>query len=116
MGRPLRILSWVRHYRRRPNYRQWDCFAFDDYRERARVAKTFVVRHLPLSDALDDDFFDDNLVDPPEWSQPADEEPVSKKKTKVARKSGKLVSRARSARVMVFDVDKNELVPLSDGE
>ena len=106
-------IAVVRHYRKRKNYRQWDCFAFDDYRERAELAKTFVVRHLPLSNALDDDFFQGYLVDPKEWSAPADEPQVSKKKKKSVPRKGKLTPTSASDRVMVFDVEKGELVPLS---
>ena len=34
-------------------YKQWDCFLFSDYTERAASGRTFEVRHLPLSDGND---------------------------------------------------------------
>ena len=37
-----------------PGYRQWDCFSIEDYMIRCKLAKTFEVRHLPLSDGRDE--------------------------------------------------------------
>ena len=35
-------------------YRQWDYFKFDDYVSRDQLGQTFLKRHFPLSNGLDD--------------------------------------------------------------
>ena len=38
-------------------YKQWDCFRFEDYVQRMSLTKTFDTRHYPLSDGQDDKNF-----------------------------------------------------------
>ena len=63
-------ISLVCHERGHNSYRQWDNFSWEDFLERAQLARTFNTRHLPLSDGTDDDFFEEHLPDPREWNEP----------------------------------------------
>ncbi len=93
---------------KRNNYRQWDCFAWDDYKERQLLARTFNRRHLPLTtgDARPDLFQDQ---DPDRWDaepQPGEPKFVPKRKT------GARADEPQSDAIMVFDVDQQKLFPL----
>ena len=44
----MRILCGFNSY-----YKQWDCFSFEDYVFRQQMARTFNIRHYPLSDGND---------------------------------------------------------------
>ena len=95
---------------KRPNYRQWDHFSWADYLERAKLTRTFNVRHLPLSDGTDDNFFENFLEDPPEWNQPQRKRRKTKheKRVEVRKADGATPSDT----IMVLDVETGELVPL----
>ena len=49
-------IAVVRFILVRPSYHQWDCYKWQDYMERKKCGKTFLKRHLPLSDGDDKHF------------------------------------------------------------
>ena len=59
-------------------YAQWDNFLFKDYLNRAVLAKTFLARHLRLSDGRDESNFNGHMKF--DWSQHAYEKPTRVKK------------------------------------
>ncbi len=102
-------IAMARHVLKRGNYRQWDCFSWADYQERQLMARTFTMRHLPLSNGEKlHDRFVGYLEDPKSWDESA-------KKTKrfvPKREVGGGADEPRCENVMVFDVEKQMLVPL----
>lgn len=99
-----------------PVYKQWDCFLFDDYAQRQRAQKTFVKRHLPLSNGEDERNFDGNYdfdwdslqYSPKRKSVKVEKiEKITRRRRKVARSDGEA-----PARVMVFDVENGCMVPM----
>lgn len=106
-------IALVRHVRGRPSYHQWDNFLWSDYLERQKAARTFELRHLPLSNARDDNYFEHFLSDPPHWNE---KEVNSKKKKKSSVSSAASSSNGTGTKtpnvIMVFDVETGELVPL----
>ena len=90
-------------------YRQWDCFRFEDHVSRAQLSKTFVKRHLPLSNGDDEKNFNGKFKF--DWSKHA-----WKRKKTVTRdlnKRSKLSHDSTSSTVpMIFDVEQGCLVPL----
>ena len=59
-------VALVRFILQRPSYQQWDCYKWQDYTERKRCNKTFVERHLALSDG-DDSHFRGIIKNPDHW-------------------------------------------------
>jgi len=105
----------VRYLRKRTNYRQWDNFSWGDYIERMKAARTFIVRHLPLSDGTDDDFFEDYLPDPKEWNEPEPEVvPTKQKSNQRVLVKNPTTEAGPSDTIMVFDIETGELVPLEN--
>ena len=76
-------IALVRYLLERPSYQQWNCYKWQDYVEREKCNKTFLVRHLPLSDG-DEKHFRGNLPNPHSWSDPA---PSPKKKKRGNKKT-----------------------------
>ena len=99
----------VRYVLKRKNYRQWDCFVWSDYKERQLLARTFTRRHLPLTTGQEQpDLFKEQL-DPKRWdSEPQPSDP----KFVPTRKTGAREDEPQNDTVMVFDVEKQMLVPL----
>ena len=91
-------------------YRQWDCFSFKDYVSRAQLSKTFVERHLPLSNGEDEKNFNGKFVF--DWSQHFWQRKKFVKQDPVQR-STLTKSVTSSTKVpMIFDVELGCLVPL----
>ena len=90
-------------------YRQWDCFKFEDYVSRSQLSRTFVTRHLPLSNGDDEKNFNGKFKF--DWSKYS-----WKRKKKLKRdpeKRCKLSHDTTSPTVpMIFDVEQGCLVPL----
>ena len=115
------FIALVRHLKGFPSdYRQWDCFLFDDYIMRQQTNLTFLRRHLPLSDGNDEEHFGDAIDF--DWDAHAyvprkrkrSSKPLKKKKkptpkAKVLPKSTK----PKGKGVMVYDVEKGCLVPIA---
>ena len=94
------------------DYRQWDCFRFSDYTLRQKLARTFNKRHFPLSDGNDEDNFEGEFEF--DWGK-HEYSPRKKKKVNTPQKRSGTVAVARVAEpqvVMVYDVEKDCLVPL----
>ena len=96
---------------------QWDCFLWTDYVQRQRASATFLARHLPLSDGNDDANFDGRLHfdwDKHKYSphkKTHKSKSVPKAKLKPASKSAS-ASAPLSKQIMVYDVEKDCLVPM----
>ena len=97
------------------DYKQWDCFRFDDFASRQRMARTFNARHFPLSDGNDEKNFHGQMNF--DWTKHA-YSPRKKQSstTRVKKKNVTATVDVKSASVdtrpMVYDVEKNCLVPL----
>ena len=72
-------IALMRHVNNCKNYHQWDCFRFVDFTDRAAWAKTFNVRHLPLSNG-DPANFSGRLANPERWNNP--QAPPPRKRSK----------------------------------
>ena len=110
-------IALVRVVLERDSYRQWDCFALQDYVERINATKTFVKRHLPLSDG-NPKRFGGKLPDPPMWKQAKTPSPKAKRKRVRKIKPAASASASASAPTATsttkptqFDVEKNCFVP-----
>lgn len=114
-------IALVRCLLERPSYQQWDCYKWQDYVEREKCHKTFVTRHLPLSDG-DDTHFNGQLPNPPQWNDgplpPKKRRRSKKKKTSEGYTSSAADAIATSsaaappARVpMMWDVEQDKFVP-----
>ena len=92
--------------------RQWDCFKFSDYTLRQKSAKTFNVRHFPLSDGDDDHNFDGEYDF--DWEPHGYTPRKKKRKIMKPRKKSEVVTKATvtSSPLMVYDVEQDCLVPL----
>ena len=115
-------IALVRYLLERPSYQQWDCFKWEDYVEREKCNKTFLVRHLPLSDG-DEKHFHGNLPNPRSWN---DGQPQPKKQRRSRAKMSSAAAAAAAAAVttsdvpavsqpprvpMLWDVELNKFVP-----
>ena len=100
----------ARHVLKRENYRQWDCFKWEDYQERALMTTTFMVRHWPLTNGTqpNHDRFEGYLTDPECW----DTEKKTPKKFVPIRVTGVTDDEPQCDTVMIWDSDKQMLVPL----
>ena len=80
-------IALARHVLKRdPNYNQWDCFRFRDYQDRQSLSRTFMKRHLPLSDGRDEVHFQGKLTF--DWDKHA-YSPVKRKGSGVVKKEVK---------------------------
>ena len=94
----------------RPDYNQWDCFIFGDYIMRQRLHKTFVSRHLPLSNGNDELNFQNKFKFP--WGKYTSDVPRKvKHEGKVSVKSQKSVPCSDAP--MIYDVELGCLIPLN---
>ena len=98
---------------RSPDYKQWDCFRFADYQDRQALAKTYVIRHHPLSDGNDEDNFKGEFCF--DWDQhhysPNVRRPSASTAVKVEPKMRKRDGAAKDNITMIYDVEKGCLVP-----
>ena len=103
-------IALARYVYGRGCYKQWDCFSWEDYEERQNLRRTFLSRHLPLSNGtLTHTVFKQFLDDPPAW----DAKRVNKKKKFVPkRQSSASGNDPRSDELLVFDVETGMLIPL----
>ena len=98
-----------------PDYRQWDCFLFNDYQVRLMLARTFFVRHYPLSNGDDEANFHGALDF--DWDK-HEYTPRSKSKvtvdltTPAAASTSSKQSPMKKSCPMAFDVDKGCFVPI----
>ena len=104
-------ISGVRFRRERPSYRKLEDFSWNDFVERENLAKTFVVRHLPVGE----DHFGGLLKDPPEWDDSV-RAPVRKKARKGRSNKVKIEpqNHETTAVPMQYDVESGNLVPVID--
>ena len=93
-----------------PAYPQWDCFLFGDYAQRQRAGKTFVKRHLPLSNGEDEINFNGEYDF--DWESEEYSPPKRVKLEKQTRPKVVHSAAQASAGVMVFDVEKGCMVPM----
>ena len=94
------------------DYRQWDCFKFSDFTLRQKSANTFNERHFPLSDGDDNANFDGEYEF--DWESHG-YSPRKKKRriTKASKHSGVVsADTTTSSQMMVYDIEKDCLVPL----
>ena len=77
-------VTLIRQLLKRASYKKWHDFRFTDFVERNNLHRTFMARHLPLSDG-DDTHFGGVITNPPHWS----EQPVpQQQRRRVSRKCG----------------------------
>jgi hypothetical protein len=108
-------IALVRHIRGHTGYAQYDCYHWRDYVERQRANKTFLARHLPLSNG---DNFGGDLPDPPEWASVQEDEPTPKKRRRKVEKikaepiplTQRVVVKRSSSKPMVWDVENDRFV------
>ena len=94
-----------------PGYRQWDCFNFADHVSRAQLGKTFVKRHLPLSDGNDEKNFEGKFSF--DWKKHAwVRSKTSVKPEPTSSKPATSVTPIANLPTMIFDVELGRLVPL----
>ena len=79
-------IAAVRFILKKPAYKQWNCFRWEDYQDRNVMSKTFAARHESLSYDPQAEF-EPHLKDPPEWDV-TESNPNKKRKT-VKRKTVK---------------------------
>ena len=100
-------IALVRHIRGHVGYAQYDCYLWRDYVERQRANRTFLARHLPLSNG---DNFGGSLPDPPEWASVQEDTSAPKRrkveKIKVEPSFTQSFAKASSSKPMVWDVEK----------
>ena len=104
----------VRQMLKRVSYQKWHDFRFADFVERNRLHRTFMQRHLPLSDG-DDSHFGGLLTKPPHWtSAPQPESPPKKQRASrsVKGKKGKTPEKESFAECVpkCFDPETGTLV------
>lgn len=106
-------IAVIRFIRKHLSYPQWDCYRLEDYSERQSLNKTFLVRHFPLSNGVDNRL-DGHLEQPAQWSDPpSDPDPDTPTPSKRVKREPKLKrnaaasAAATSAKPMVWDVDNN---------
>ena len=88
-------------------YKTWTKFRYTDYTSRQILARTFEVRHLPLSDGLDNEHFGG------EYSFDWDAHMLQPRKKKRVKSSGSSRAVCASAtQPMTYDVEKGRMVPL----
>jgi hypothetical protein len=99
------------------DYNQWDCFLWCDYTQRKRATVTFNRRHLPLSDGMDEENFDGHLEF--DWEEHHYSPKKKVKQVKAAPRVKKSAPRNTTQRskqtenqIMVYDVEKDCLVPM----
>lgn len=98
------------------DYNQWDCFLWSDYVQRQRACKTFMSRHLPLSDGNDDEHFGGRFEF--DWDAHKYSPKKKTRATKRPRQQAKQEARSKSAspqtsnQIMIYDVDNDCLVPM----
>lgn len=84
-------IAAVRFILKKPAYKQWTCFRWEDHKDRNTLAQTFKARHEYLSNSLQPEF-GQYLEDPPEWDLTGSKQ--TKKKRTVKRKKARAPSRA----------------------
>ena len=87
-------------------YSQWDNFLFADYINRATLVKTFLVRHLPLSDGRDEVNFNGSMTF--DWKKHAYSKPTRVKK----EPNPKAEPKSSGTPSMIFDVELGCMVPM----
>jgi hypothetical protein len=85
-------------------YAQWNNFLFTDYINRAKLCKTFLKRHLPLSDGNDEVNFNGQMKF--DWAKHAYKKPI-----RVKREPNPTEEPKSSAPSMIFDVELGCMVP-----
>ena len=95
-------------------YKQWDCFAFRDYVDRAASGRTFEVRHLPLSDGNDAKNFGGKFKF--DWAKyswsPAKSKSTAEPLVKREPMSRTCDTQKSHDVPMIFDVELGKLVPI----
>ena len=110
-------ITMVRHVNKKPTYKKWNCFRWEDYTHRNITAKTFSIRHEPLTNSCDVSY-EPYLSDPEDWNKaseiPYDKESYSKARTKSKSKRApkpKTITKStrtrRAESVMKFDEKTN---------
>ena len=113
-------IAGVRFRRSRTTYRKWEDFSWSDYTERNKLYRTYMNRHLKLSDG--EDHFGGELKDPSEWDDnrflPSTTTTTKKSKKSSGKKKSKKTTVKRepkpSSVPMRFDEVKGCLVPFID--
>ena len=106
-------IALIRFIRGHLTYPQWDCYKLEVYSERQSLNKTFLIRHLPLSNG-ENNRLDAELVDPPRWSDPVVKKPPMKRVKKEKppkRKSCVVPAASHAGKPQVWDVEKGCFVP-----
>ena len=100
------------------DYKQWDCFSFEDYTQRQTLSRTFDVRHFHLSDGNDKKHFEGWDFD---WSKhhysPRKRGPTHRanvKKEQPVNQPSKKSSTEHAKVPMIFDVELGCLVPMNN--
>ena len=108
-------IALIRHIREHNSYPQWDCYTLEDFAERQALNKTFLARHLPLTNGTDNRL-QEHVPDPLHWSAPPAPPAEAPRPKKRSKKGGlkpyaKELIAAATAKPMVWDVDNNCFVP-----
>lgn len=104
-------IALIRYIREHHQYPQWDCYKLETYAERQSLHRTFVVRHLPLSNG-ESDRLDAHLADASEWSgSPVAQPPPSKRAKQVKPNVVADVVSTNIVKPTVWDVENNCFVP-----
>lgn len=93
-------------------YKQWDCFVFRDYVERQAAARTYEVRHLPLSDGNDFKNFGGKMKF--DWAKYSWSPARTKSRAEplVKKEPINACDAAQEGVPMIFDVELGKLVPI----
>ena len=104
----------TRHLENYPKgYKQWDCFVFSDYVQRAAAARTYEVRHLPLSDGNDKKHFGDSFKF--DWAKHAWTPAKTKATAEILVKREPTIPHSGNANndvPMIVDVETGELIAI----
>ena len=107
-------ITGIRFRRGRTSYRKWEDFDWVDFVERKALAKTFIKRHLPLSDG--EDHFGGELKDPPNWTtgRSVHSKEPKKRSSSAVQVKVKPSDSHRDSAPMKFDPKTGSLVPYVD--
>ena len=105
-------IALMRHVQKCPNYNQWDCFRFVDYTDRQGWARTFNVRHLPLSNG-DPANFSGGLPNPVWWDNNQKQHDFTLEEPPLKRSKNTDKDEDGDAPMMMWDSEKQNFYAIS---
>ena len=111
-------ITVVRYVNKKPTYKKWTCFRWEDYTHRLLAGKTFHVRHEPLTSSCNVSY-EPHLADPPHWNAASDipypkqyhsktTTPPKKKRKKTKKTLKSAPKSSRAPVVMKFNPETNQ--------